>query len=368
MSDEPNDISGNDAADDEEMQPLPPLRSLPVDEILKELNSIKNRALRSVQMVRSRKGLEGARSRYLNRRGQLTLIMRDIGALSPEVRPLAGQTANSVKEAILEAIALKEDELKGAEQQNVLAEEAIDITLPGSDWRIGRRHPLTMVSEEIQDIFRSMGFGIAHGPEIESDYNNFEALNLHPHHPARDVHEPFYVDKDTVLRTHTTPVQVRAMMERSAPLAIICPGRVYRSDADLTHSPMFHQIQGLMVEESIGLSDLKGIIEVFIHTMFGASTRYRMRPAYFPFTEPSCQIDVWYQPGGPDSDMEGDWLELVGAGMVHPAVFEAVGYDPTRLNGISFGMSVERVAMIKYGISNIRIFYENDLRFLQQFG
>lgn len=338
-----------------------------VDDILKELNSIKNRALRSVQMVRSRKGLEGARGRYLNRQGQLTVILREIGQLPPESRPLAGQTANSVKEAILEAIRLKEDELKGVEQETLIMGETIDVTLPGGDWRIGRRHPLTLISEEIQAIFRSMGFGIFQGPEIESDFNNFEALNLHRHHPARGLHEPFNVDRDTLLRTHTAPTMVRAMMEQPAPIAIICPGRVYRCDTDLTHSPMFHQIQGLMVEEEIGLSDLKGILEVFIRSMFGPNTRYRMHPSWFPFTEPNCQFDIWYQPGGPDSDSEGDWLEVIGAGMIHPSVFEAVGYDPARLNGIFFGMSVERIAMIKYGISNIRVFYENDLRFLQQF-
>lgn len=338
-----------------------------VDEILKELNSIKNRALRSVQMVRSRKGLDGTRGRYLSRQGQLTAILREIGQLPEEARPLAGQTANSVKEAILEAIREKEEELKATEQATLITGETIDVTLPGVDWRIGRRHPLTLVCEEIQAIFRSTGFGVVQGPEIESDFNNFEALNLNKHHPARTLHDPFYVDRDTVLRTHTTPALVRAMMERPAPIAIICPGRVYRCDADQSHSPMFHQIQGLMVEEDIGMSDLRGILEVFIHSMFGPATRYRMRPAWFPFTEPSCEIDIWHAPGGAEGEAEGRWLEIIGAGMVHPAVFEAVGYDTARLKGISFGMSVERLAMIKYGIRNIRVFYENDLRFLQQF-
>ncbi|MCX7016990.1 MAG: phenylalanine--tRNA ligase subunit alpha [Candidatus Sumerlaeota bacterium] len=339
---------------------------MPVDEILKELGAIKNRALRSIAMVRGIKGLESARVRYLGKKGQLTSLMRVVGGLPPDARPLAGQTANSVKGAILQAIAEKETELKAAEQESRIVEERVDITMPGADYQIGRKHPLTLVTEEILRVFCSMGFGVAEGPDIESDYNNFEALNIPKHHPARDLHDTFYVSKDVVLRTHTSPVQIRTMLATPPPVAVVCPGRVYRCDADATHSPMFHQVEGLMVDKAISFSDLKGILEVFVHEMFGPDTPFRFRPHYFPFTEPSCELDILFHGEG-EPNGEGVWLEVLGAGMVHPAVFENVGYDPQKVSGFAFGLGVERLAMIKYGISDIRLFFENDLRFLQQF-
>jgi len=340
-----------------------------VDEILQQLNLIRNRALRSVKMVRSAKALEEARVRYLGKKGQLTGIMRQIGGLPADAKPLAGQTANSVKAAILQAIAHKDADLKAIEQASLITEERVDITLPGTDWQIGRRHPLTLVTEEILRIFRSMGFGVAKGPDIETDYHNFEALNMPKHHPARDMQDTFYVAKDVVLRTHTSPVQIRTMLQQPPPVAVVCPGRVYRCDADVTHSPMFHQVEGLMVDKSISFSDLKGILEVFVHEMFGPDTPFRLRPSYFPFTEPSCEVDIRLRSSEAEEEGNGEgvWLEVLGAGMVHPAVFENVGYDPQRVSGFAFGMGVERLAMIKYGITNIRVFFENDLRFLQQF-
>ena len=334
-----------------------------VDEILKKLNSIKTRALRSVKMARSVEALEKARIRYVGKKGQLTGIMRQVGGLDADAKPLAGQTANSVKAAIQQAIQEKEDEIKTADQENQIRQEKIDITLPGSDWQVGRKHPITLVTEEIVRIFTSMGFGIARGPDIESDHNNFEMLNMPKHHPARDMHDTFYIDKEVVLRTHTSPVQIRTMQKHPPPIAIISPGRVYRCDSDSTHSPMFHQIEGLLVDERIRFSDLKGVLGSFLRRMMGPDVKTRFRPSYFPFTEPSAEVDILWKVEG----SRPKWLEVLGAGMVHPKVLEAGGYDPSRTTGFAFGMGPERIAMLKYGIDDIRHFYANDLRFLRQF-
>jgi phenylalanyl-tRNA synthetase alpha chain len=305
--------------------------------------------------------------RYLGRKGIVTKFLRSISELPPEQRAAAGKKTNAVKKELDGAFkaALRRLEDTGGELQ-----EQIDVTLPGRARSIGTLHPITRITQEICDIFTRLGFDIVEGPEVESDYYNFEALNIPKNHPARDMQDTFYVSENTVLRTHTSPVQIRTMEIQSPPVRIIAPGKVYRCDSDLTHTPMFHQVEGLLVDEDISFGDLKGILTTFVHQIFDEQTSLRFRPSFFPFTEPSAEVDilcVMCRGAGCRICSQTGWLEVLGSGMVHPALFEKVGYDMQKYTGFAFGMGVERIAMLKYGIDDIRKFFDNDIRFLRQF-
>lgn len=312
------------------------------------------------------------RVKYLGKKGELTSVLRGMGALSAEERPIIGALANEVRTELENLLTRRSKELKEAEKELRLAKETIDITLPGRPFLIGSKHPLTRVQQEIENIFLGMGFNIAEGPEVELDYYNFEALNLPKDHPARDMQDTFFISPEVLLRTHTSPVQVRTM-EKTAPnvpVKIICPGKVYRRDDDATHSPMFTQVEGLVVDKRITFGDLKGVLSVFAQQMFGPATKTRLRPSYFPFTEPSAEVDiscVMCKGNGCRVCGHTGWLEILGCGMVHPRVLEMSGYNPEEVTGFAFGMGIERIAMLKYGIDDLRLFYDNDLRFLSQF-
>jgi phenylalanyl-tRNA synthetase alpha chain len=323
-------------------------------------------ALPSLDEVKS---IDQLRVKYLGKRGLITLAVREIGKLPPAERPLMGKVANDVKAAIEQLIDLRLAEVQAQQLQQTLLSQALDVTLPGRLPERGYKHPLTQVLDDVEEIFLGLGFRVAEGPEAELDYYNFEALNIPRDHPARDMQDTFYISDDVVLRTHTSPVQIRTMEKHPPPLRIIVPGKVYRCDADVRHSPMFHQIEGLMVDRGISLGDLKGILEVFIQQFFGPTVKMRFRPSYFPFTEPSAEVDIQcVKCQGAGCQLCGSgWLEILGSGMVHPALYSFVGYDPEVYTGFAFGMGAERLAMLKYGIDDIRLFYENDLRFLQQF-
>ena len=337
-----------------------------------ELSAIAEEAEAAVQGAGSVADLEEVRIRFLGKKGKLTQLLRGMGELSPEERPRVGRMANEVKERIERALAEYKTALVEVEKAARLAQETIDITLPGTPVFLGYWHPLNVVRREIEDIFLGMGFSIAEGPEVELDYYNFEALNLPKDHPARDMQDTFFIDEEALLRTHTSPVQVRTL-EKTAPrvpVKIICPGKVYRRDDDATHSPMFHQVEGLAVDARITFADLKGVLAEFARRMFGSHTRTRFRPSYFPFTEPSAEVDiscVICKGEGCRVCSGTGWLEILGAGMVHPRVLEVSGYDSEKVTGFAFGMGIERIAMVKYGIEDLRLFFENDLRFLQAF-
>jgi len=315
--------------------------------------------------------LEAIRIRFLGKKGELTGVLRGMGQLSAEERPIIGQLANDVRAFIENAIAEK---AAAAEKEALIAklkEERLDVTMPGKKPAIGKRHPLATVQKEMEDIFIGMGFGIVDGPEVEYDYYNFQALNIPENHPARDTQDTFYITENILLRSQTSPVQVRTMEKQRPPIRIISPGRVYRSDAvDASHSPLFHQLEGLVVDKGITMGDLKGTLETFAKTMFGEQTRIRFRPHHFPFTEPSAEVDVsCFVCGGKGCKLckgEG-WIEILGAGMVHPNVLRGCNIDPNEYSGFAFGMGIERVTMIKYGIDDMRYLYENDVRFLDQF-
>jgi phenylalanyl-tRNA synthetase alpha chain len=315
------------------------------------------------------KSIDQLRVKYLGKRGLITLALREIGKLSPAERPVLGKIVNDVKERIEQLIAVRLTEVQAQQLQRELLSQTLDVTLPGRAPPQGHKHPLTQVLEDVEEIFHGLGFSVAEGPEVELDYYNFEALNIPRDHPARDMQDTFYVSDDVVLRTHTSPVQIRAMEKRRPPIRIIVPGKVYRCDADVRHSPMFHQIEGLMVDCEISLGDLKGVLEAFVQQFFGQSVKMRFRPSYFPFTEPSAEVDIQcVKCLGSGCQLCGSgWLEILGAGMVNPVLYRFVGYDPEEFTGFAFGMGAERLAMLKYGIDDIRLFYENDLRFLQQF-
>ncbi len=338
-------------------------------EKLKELGEEARQALARAEGLDE---LNGIRVRFLGKKGELTQILRGMGGLSAEERPLIGQAANEVRAAIEEELALRTTALKEQVKQQKLKGEGIDITLPGTPVPRGGKHPLTLVLEEIQNIFLGLGYSIADGPEIETDYYNFEALNLPKDHPARDMQDTFFIGNEILLRTQTSPVQVRTM-EKTAPelpVKIIVPGKVYRRDDDATHSPMFNQVEGLAVDRRITFSDLKGTLGLFTREMFGQNTKTRFRPSYFPFTEPSAEVDIsCVMCGGKGCRVcsHTGWLEILGSGMVHPRVLEVSGYDSEEVTGFAFGMGVERIAMLKYGIDDMRLLFENDLRFLQQF-
>jgi phenylalanyl-tRNA synthetase alpha chain len=314
--------------------------------------------------------LQQLKVKYLGKKGLVTTKLRTLSAISPEIRPLYGKTVNEVKVYIEEEIDRIESLLKSEEYKRRILSEAIDITLPGKFTPFGREHPITRILSEITAIFVSMGFEIAEGPEVEHDYYNFEALNFPKDHPARDMQDTFFISDDVVLRTHTSPVQVRVMEKRKPPLKIVAPGKVYRCDADVSHTPMFHQVEGFIVDTDIAFSDLKGVLEAFIHSIFSAETPVRFRPSFFPFTEPSAEVDIgciFCSGKGCRVCKHTGWLEILGAGMINPRVFEMVGYDPEVYTGFAFGMGVERITMLKYSIDDIRLFFENDLRFLKQF-
>jgi phenylalanyl-tRNA synthetase alpha chain len=334
-----------------------------------ELLRLKAEALAALAAFSKAGELEGFRIKYLGRKGQLTLLMRGLGQAAPEERPRLGKLANEVRQELETAFEAKRQELE--EQAGAAGGEAgEDLTLPGRLIPFGRLHPVTQVMEEVCAVFAGLGFAVAEGPDVEMDYYNFEALNIPPHHPARDMHDTFYINDSLLLRTHTSPVQIRTMEKERPPLRIIAPGKVYRCDSDITHTPMFHQVEGLLVDRRVSFADLKGVLKIFIARMFGEEMAVRFRPSFFPFTEPSAEVDIaCVMCGGKGCRVckETGWLEILGAGMVDPEVFKAVGYDPEEYSGFAFGIGVERIAMLKYGINDIRLFYENDLRFLAQF-
>jgi phenylalanyl-tRNA synthetase alpha chain len=314
--------------------------------------------------------LEQVRVRFLGRQGSLTQLLRSLGSLAPDERPRVGAAANEAKKELEHLLEVRLAETIETERRATRARERPDLTLPGRRPRRGAVHPLAQVHAQIVEIFAGLGFSVAEGPEIETDYYNFEALNFPPDHPARDMQDTFFLPGDRLLRTHTSPVQIRTMQASRPPVRVICPGRVYRRDADLTHSPVFHQVEGLAVDRQTSMADLKATLELFAREMFGPASRIRFRPSFFPFTEPSAEVDVvCFLCGGAGCRVckSSGWLEILGSGMVHPNVLKGVGYDPEEFTGWAFGMGIERIAMLKFGIDDIRLFFENDVRFLAQF-
>lgn len=314
--------------------------------------------------------VEHLRVRYLGKKGALTERLKQLGQLPPELRPQVGKWVNEAKDALQAQISTRKRELDTAVRARALQEETFDVTLPGRGVGVGGLHPVTRTLERLEGLFAHLGFETADGPEIEDDYHNFEALNIPANHPARAMHDTFYFDDGTLLRTHTSPVQIRYLKTHKPPLRIIAPGRVYRRDSDITHTPMFHQIEGLLVDESTSFADLKGILHLFLVQFFEKELKLRFRPSFFPFTEPSAEVDiscVICDTKGCRVCKQTGWLEVLGCGMVHPEVFRHVGIDSERYSGYAFGLGVERLAMLRYGVNDLRLFYENDLRFLQQF-
>ena len=331
------------------------------------LEAIRARALERLQNAEDLTALEEARVQLLGKKGELTAILKTMGQLSPEERPVMGQMANEVRAAIEEKLAARGAALKAAMAEQKLKMETIDVTLPGKPVREGHRHPLNLVLDEIKEIFLGMGFDVVSGPEVELDYYNFEALNLPPDHPARDTQDTFYITDKVLLRTQTSPVQIRTMEQRKPPIRIIAPGRVYRSDAvDATHSPIFHQIEGLVVDEGITMSDLKGCLETVIKRLYGEDSVVRFRPHHFPFTEVDVQCFACHGKGCRICKGEG-WIEILGCGMVHPKVLAGCGLDPEKYSGFAFGIGLERIVMRRFAVDDMRLFYENDTRFLEQF-
>jgi phenylalanyl-tRNA synthetase alpha chain len=336
----------------------------------KRLEKLKKIAVQDIKAACDEKALNKIKIRYLGRKGSLTHFLKEIGKLSQKERPIIGKLTNEIKRYLEEEIERRSEIIKEKSLKERLKSDWIDTTLGGKKPLIGKSHPITQVLEEITNIFVALGFSVVEGPEIELDYYNFEALNLPKDHPARDMQDTFYVTDDIVLRTHTSSVQIRVMENQKPPVQIIAPGKVYRCDADVTHSPMFYQIEGLMVDKGITFGDLKGILEIFVHSFFGQDTPLRFRPSFFPYTEPSAEVDIGCvicQGKGCRVCSYTGWLEVLGSGMVDPEVFLAVSYDSEELTGFAFGMGIERLAMLKYKIDDIRLFFENDIRFLKQF-
>ena len=335
-----------------------------------ELEQLSEQAKSAIAQASELDTLEHLRVEYLGKKGSITALLKNLGQLSAENRPAAGARINEVKQALQALINAHKQHLEDRALGAQLAAQALDVTLPGRSVDVGGLHPVTRTLERIETFFTGVGYQVATGPEIEDDYHNFEALNIPAHHPARAMHDTFYIDNSTVLRTHTSPVQVRTMKEQAPPIRIICPGRVYRCDSDLTHTPMFHQVEGLVVDHAISFADLKGVVDQFLKAFFEADLPVRFRPSYFPFTEPSAEVDIQC------SNCAGDgcrvcsrtgWLEVMGCGMVHPAVFSHCNIDTEEYTGFAFGMGVERLAMLRYGVNDLRLFFDNDLRFLKQF-
>lgn len=336
-----------------------------------QLSAIKQSAENQLAAATDLNELEALRIKYLGKKGELTSVMKGMGKLSAEERPIIGQIANEVRTFIESELENKIDRFITEKKAKKLAEEKLDVCLPGKKFETGKKHPLTTVLDDLNDIFIGMGFSIVEGPEVEYDYYNFEALNLPPEHPARDTQDTFYINEKVLLRTQTSPVQIRVMENQKPPIRIISPGRVYRSDAvDATHSPVFHQVEGLVVDEGITMADLKGTLDVFVKKLYGEDTRIRFRPHHFPFTEPSAEVDIscFNCKGTGCSVCKGEgWIEILGCGMVHPKVLANCNIDPEKYSGFAFGMGLERVTMFRYGINDLRLCYENDLGFLKQF-
>lgn len=324
-----------------------------------ELDSIINQAKGQIDAAEDAATLDQVRVEFMGKKGKLTDMLKSLGKLSAEERPAAGQKINQAKQQIQQAIAAKGDALRTAEMNKKLAEEAIDVTLPGRSVLPGNLHPVSRTIARIEQFFSELGFAVKTGPEVEDGFHNFDALNIPANHPARADHDTFYFNPNVMLRTQTSGVQIRTMEAEAPPLRIISPGRVYRNDYDQTHTPMFHQVEGLMVDKNVSFTDLKGILHDFLHHFFEESLEVRFRPSYFPFTEPSAEVDVMGK--------NGQWLEVLGCGMVHPNVLKAVNIDPEEYTGFAFGMGVERLTMLRYGVTDLRAFFENDLRFLKQF-
>ena len=338
---------------------------------MENLEPLAAEAREKIAAAEDGQALEQLRVDYLGKKGQITALLKGLGRLSPEERPAAGAQINVVKQELQDLIGARKSELEGAALEAQLASETIDVTLPGRSASVGGLHPVTRTMERMEDFFAAIGFEVVEGPEVEDDYHNFEALNIPAHHPARAMHDTFYVDDTTVLRTHTSPVQIRVMETTEPPLRVICPGRVYRCDSDLTHSPMFHQVEGLLIDEQSSLGDLKGLIEDFLHAFFERDDlSVRFRPSFFPFTEPSAEVDIQCVACGGDGCRvcsQTGWLEVMGCGMVNPKVFQYSNIDAEKYSGFAFGMGVERLAMLRYGINDLRLNFDNDLRFLEQF-
>jgi phenylalanyl-tRNA synthetase alpha chain len=335
-----------------------------------ELEQIASEAAAAIAAATELSALDDLRVEYLGKKGRLTGLLKSLGSLSNDERPAAGAKINDVKQALQNQINEHKERLERSALDSKLATETIDVTLPGRAEEIGGLHPVTRTMERIQEFFTRIGYDVETGPEIEDDYHNFEALNIPSHHPARAMHDTFYIDPSTVLRTHTSPVQVRTMENQAPPIRIICPGRVYRCDSDITHTPMFHQVEGLVVDKDISFADLKGVIDQFLKAFFEADLPVRFRPSYFPFTEPSAEVDIQCancRGEGCRVCSQTGWLEVMGCGMVHPNVVSSCDLDADQYTGFAFGMGVERLAMLRYGVNDLRLFFENDLRFLKQF-
>ncbi len=337
---------------------------------MENLAALVEEALKLIEATSDLNALENLRVNYLGKNGSITAQKKSLGKLSPEERPAAGAEINKASDTVQDAFNARKEILEQAAIAEKLSSEVIDVTLPGRGQNAGGLHPVTRTLERIEEIFRAVGYTVEVGPEIEDDYHNFEALNIPSHHPARAMHDTFYVDATHVLRTHTSPVQIRTMENKKPPIRVICPGRVYRCDSDMTHSPMFHQVEGLVVDKDISFADLKGTMDQFLKTFFETDVAVRFRPSYFPFTEPSAEMDIQCtQCRGKGCRMckNTGWLEVGGCGMVHPEVFKSSGVDAEVYTGFAFGMGVERLAMLRYGVNDLRLFFENDLRFLRQF-
>lgn len=336
-----------------------------------KLQTLQQSALAEVKTTQSIEEVETLRVKYLGKKGEITAILKEMGKLSADERPIIGKVANEVREAIENSIASRKEELKSIEKNQKLQTEVLDVTMPGNKFIVGKKHPISQVIDEVSEIFMGMGFGIAQGPEIETVFNNFDALNAPKDHPSRDMSDTFYINDELLLRTQTSPVQVRTMKSMDLPIRVISPGRCFRSDSpDATHSPMFHQIEGLVVDKNVTMAELKGTLDTFVKKLFGEKTKTKFRPHNFPFTEPSAEVDVTcFKCGGDGCPMckgEG-WIEILGAGMVHPNVLRNCGIDPEEYSGFAFGMGADRITMLKYEIDDIRLLFENDMRFLNQF-
>lgn len=345
------------------------IRGQVVSFIERDLNALEAQAAAKVQEALDEKSLQDTKVFFLGKKGKLTAILRSMKDLSAEQRPVIGALANKVREDVEAAIAAKMEELKAKRLEARIRSETVDITLPARHQKEGHIHPLDKALREIMKTFMRMGYSVEEGPEIEQDYYNFECLNLPKDHPARDMQDSFYITPEILLRTHTSPVQARTLRkhEPNSPIRMIAPGKVFRWDNDATHSPVFHQVEGLVVDKGIKFADLKGTLEIFLKDLFGADTKIRFRASYFPFTEPSAEVDISFAARTHEEGGDPDWLEILGCGMVHPEVLRLNGYDPKEVSGFAFGMGIERIAMLLYGIDDLRNFYENDVRFLKQF-
>ena len=331
---------------------------------MNEITDLQTRALAEVSASDDLQQLDDLRVAYLGKKGEVTAQLKSLGSMEPDQRRSFGQAVNAVRDALNQAITARRKDLESAALEQKLLSEQVDVTLPGRGEQRGGLHPVTMAMERAIGIFTKLGFDVAKGPEVEDDHYNFESLNFPPHHPARAMHDTFYFGDGRLLRTHTSPVQIRVMEKSDPPYRIIAPGKVYRSDSDQTHTPMFHQVEGLLIGKNVSMADLKGVLHMFVNAFFERSLAMRFRPSYFPFTEPSAEVDIGWEKG---DGSEPGWLEILGCGMVHPNVLRGCEVDPEEYTGYAFGMGVERLAMLRYGVTDLRQFFENDLEFLRQF-